>query len=730
MGVWQRISTALGFDAPIAPVTKAKMTAAQTPGFLRAEADATQWEVPDVDVAERQLRVYEKLSWIQVAVGQVARQAAVSQYNVKRIDGDDAVNIPNHAFEKLLRHPNPLFSRQQLLEGTFSHYLLTGNAYWFLNRTSYKEEPAEIWLLPSNRIRPIPDGRMFLHGYMYDPGNGDEVPIDIWQVAHFKNFNPFSMYVGLSPLTALAMSIYGDMAMQQYNANYFGKNNAKAPGALAFADPIDDTTWAQIKSDIVRKHGGTDRNMMLLRNAGQGGVQWVPMSLSQQDMQFLESRQFTRDEIFSIFAPGLASILSINATEANSTTGKRTFLELGVWPHMVAIAEKITSEVLVAWGEGLIGEFDDVRQVDRALRLQEQYAYATVHTVDEVRREFYDSGPLGDERGELLGVEVGKASNPGGDTKGAEQAGSMDTAGDNKKPSGGGGNVGQVRGQGGPTAGKADLPFTATPVIEDTETDDTQAFKAWAKKRLKNGKRIDVTDFVSATLSDVDKVITLLDMPQVYKAQMAIDDHTLQHSVEMTLKAVLVGNPEIDRLLIDHEQELQGLLDQAVRGEIDKGEMESEMRRIVFAALLAAFLLGIGKNSEKELTKTQLAALRAKRNVANDAISAFADDIYNANRYSDNRGEEKVRTRLLLWIGSLLGIYHLGKLLQSPSRRFKWVMGPTEHCTDCYRLSSQVHTAEQWMVSGWQPQSRALACSGYRCQCSLVETNEPESGTY
>lgn len=109
-----------------------------------------------------------------------------------------------------------------------------------------------------------------------------------------------------------------------------------------------------------------------------------------------------------MYAPGLSSMLSVNATEANSDTGRKTFIELAVWPHLVRIAGKITNDVLPIYGENLVGEFDDIRVTDRAMLLQEQGEFAKVHTIDEVRQKYYQAGPIGDDRGKLLPAEIGK----------------------------------------------------------------------------------------------------------------------------------------------------------------------------------------------------------------------------------------------------------------------------------------------------------------------------------
>jgi hypothetical protein len=183
------------------------------------------------------------------------------------------------------------------------------------------------------------------------------------------------------------------------------------PGILGFKDPIPDPDWDRMRRDVKEEYGGTKRSLMMMRGVGDG-VQWITTAMSQGDMQFLEGRTFTKEEIFAIYAPGLSSMLAVNATEANSVSGKRTFVEYGVWPHLVRIAEKITNDLLPLYGPNLVGEFEDIRVTDKQMELSEIAAYSQTHTVDEVRARYYQDEPLGDDRGNLLVTEIGKGLTP------------------------------------------------------------------------------------------------------------------------------------------------------------------------------------------------------------------------------------------------------------------------------------------------------------------------------
>jgi HK97 family phage portal protein len=369
--------------------------------WLRVMADSEQYNIPDRTLPQAQSELYNRLSWVQMAISVVAQDVALTAFDVAELKQEKTEHIVNHPFELRLRHPNPSMSRFEFLEATASYYRLTGNAFWWLNKTSETAEPDEIWVIPTHMVKPIPDGRMFIRGYVYE-NDGTEIILQPHEVVHFKRFNPTNPFWGLSPIEALATVATGDMAMQKWNTNYFDKDNAKAPGALAFADAIENDAWEKIKADVNSKHGGVRRQMMMLRNVGKGGVQWINMALSQRDMEFLAGREKNKEEIFGIYAPGLASVLAVNATEANSKAGKATLKEYGVWPACVAIAEKITNDVLPLYGENLIGTFQDVRIADRGMQLAEQSAAERLQTIDELRQTYYNLMPLADGRGERL----------------------------------------------------------------------------------------------------------------------------------------------------------------------------------------------------------------------------------------------------------------------------------------------------------------------------------------
>jgi len=378
--------------------SKAREPEPRLPGEMLSVADGYRWDIPEASEAEKQMRLYAALTWINTAIDIPANMAADGEFHVRTVAGEpggaDDEEIPNHPFERLLYRPNPGASRGEFMRDCYTNFKVAGNLYLFLNALSETAPPDELWIVPSHLIRPIPDGRSYIAGYEFTPPGQAAEFVEPWKIVHMKTSNPANPFIGLSAIQSLALDAYGDLAQQKWALSFFDKNNAKLPSILAFKHMVADPEWNKIKAERDREWGGTNRSgVTLLRGVGDA-LQLIQASASQKDMEFLAARNFTKEEIYGKLAPGLASILAVNATEANAIAGKATLIEHAVWPFMVQLAEKLSASILPLYGDNLRGEFEDMRTSNRILDLQEQAEYAKYHTINEVRAEYYDEGPL------------------------------------------------------------------------------------------------------------------------------------------------------------------------------------------------------------------------------------------------------------------------------------------------------------------------------------------------
>jgi HK97 family phage portal protein len=361
--------------------TKAQSAA---PSWALQSAERAHWDMPDLYYVSNQEDLYRKLSWVQIAVHLIASTCAGANLQVMKRVGEDKKPVGNHPLELLFQSPNELDSdHDEFFEAAFAYYQLTGNCYWWVNAQSPTSPPDELWIVPSEKIQPVPDGRLYISKYRYVDG---EVQIDIpvTDIVHFKSFNPLNRFVGLSPIGAVANTAGGDMAMSEWNANYFGKNNAKPEGVLRFTTKPQD--YDRMKEELRANHGGTARNLLTMAPMPKDGIEWLQMGIPHKDIEFLQGRQFNREEIFQLYGVPMG-IMSENATEANSTVAKATFNENTCWPLLTRFAGKVTSKLLPRYGQGLVAEYDDIRVTDRQIELEERKTWSMYRTIDELRSE-------------------------------------------------------------------------------------------------------------------------------------------------------------------------------------------------------------------------------------------------------------------------------------------------------------------------------------------------------
>lgn len=370
------------------------------PDWAAAYARGEQYNIQDYMETGQEVDLYTKLSWVHMAVKFVSYAAVPTKMRVYQQAKNGEEEVKSHDLLRLLQHPNPNQSRFEFLDSTYSYYLLCGNAYWWLNLVDGK--PAEMWTLPANMMKPIPDEKMYIKGYQFSSGMGENIFLTPDEVVHFKNFNSKNQFEGASPFEAARMDISTELGMSSWNNKNFGKNNGRLPGILTFKDWVDDKPWEEVKK--MTADAAEKRNQLLLRGVG-SGVNWIQNAMNMKDLEFIEGRTFTKEQLWNLVAPGLSSILSVNATEANAKTGKATMIEMAVWPMLTMTAEKITNDLLNLYEEGTFAQFDDIRVTDRVLDLDEQREYAKTHTIDEIRKKYYGDDPL-PEKGHFLPVEI------------------------------------------------------------------------------------------------------------------------------------------------------------------------------------------------------------------------------------------------------------------------------------------------------------------------------------
>ena len=257
---------------------------------------------------------------------------------------DDA----DHPAAKLLAHPNPDQSTQEMLEAFYAHLQTAGNA--FLHALTLEDgAPRELMVMRPDRMLPLQDTRGWLIGWRHDTGRATQTfqrEADGWcSVLHMKLFNPRDDLMGYSPLAAAARSIDTHNASGAW-AKALLDNSARPSGALIYGQDgarMTDDQFNRLKAELEASHAGAGnagRPMLL-----EGGLEWKPMALSPSDMDYSAARHDAAREIALAFGvpPMMLGIPGDN-TYSTYKEANLAFWRLTVLP----LVEK-TARALSGW---------------------------------------------------------------------------------------------------------------------------------------------------------------------------------------------------------------------------------------------------------------------------------------------------------------------------------------------------------------------------------------------
>lgn len=106
-------------------------------------------------------------------------------------------------------------------------------------------------------------------------------------------------------------------------------------------------------------------------------------------------------------------------------------------------------------------------------------------------------------------------------------------------------------------------------------------------------------------------------------------------------------------------------------------------------------------------------------------VGGFADSIIENSRAAGGKLTPHIN-RALLWQNQYNAVYARAQAMACGDQKLRWDLGATEeHCRDCLRYAGRVYRASIWDKYAALPQSHALECGGWLCDCSLNPTDEP-----
>lgn len=306
------------------------------------------WTSYGVDLnRETMLKKFE--SWVYAAI--MKRADDISAVKIKlfrqKTDGESE-EVTKHDVLDLLDRVNPFLNWTSLAKITQIYKDLTGEAYWWLVKDG-TGKPIEIWpwLSPAN-MTPVPSAKEFISKYRYQkPGSAEFIEFEVDEIIQHRYLNPNDPYRGMSPVSAAAWAIGTDEEAKKYNLKFF-RNSALPKGILKFPGGITEEQAKQIRVQWENMHGEKNEHRVAILGAGE----FQDIGMNQRDMEFLEQRKFSRDEILAIWRVPKALLDPQDINFASALVAKEVFINEVIVPLMRDLVDTMNEFLLPHYKDG------------------------------------------------------------------------------------------------------------------------------------------------------------------------------------------------------------------------------------------------------------------------------------------------------------------------------------------------------------------------------------------
>ena len=200
----------------------------------------------------------------------------------------------DHPMYRMLHdEPNPEMTSFVMREAMMTHLLLWGNSYSQIIRTGRNKIIGLYPLLPDHMdVDRDSKGNLM---YTYSDRDGNQIKLAPEDVLHIPGLS-FDGIVGYSPIALERNAIGLGIAAEEYGSRFF-QNGARPSGILTHPNTVKDP--ARLRASWNAAYGGSSNGSKVA--ILEENMHFTPISMPNNEAQFLETRRFQVEEICRIF---------------------------------------------------------------------------------------------------------------------------------------------------------------------------------------------------------------------------------------------------------------------------------------------------------------------------------------------------------------------------------------------------------------------------------------------
>jgi HK97 family phage portal protein len=326
------------------------------------------FEKRNMAIAQSHLAQMERARWTDWTLQKTVKEGVRASgwvFLANKLIGDAVSSAPlvvynadgkiewEHPVTMLLQNPHPEFSRADVFRLLASWLNLTGTGY-FKKVAGLRGQTKQLWPISPDRLAPLQskEAAYLIDGYEVEIKGERKLSVEYTpeNVIRFCTPDPADPLRGLSPLLAASRAVDLDVGQQDWNKALL-QNRGNPDIAITMKGDVNEQQKKSILRSIMSKFRGR-------RNAGMplvlgGEAQVTRLGLSQQEMDFLASRKWNRDEILSIYGvpPQLAGAQE-SSTYNNFNEAKRVFWINTIIPLLSLLCDALNRSLSDELAEG------------------------------------------------------------------------------------------------------------------------------------------------------------------------------------------------------------------------------------------------------------------------------------------------------------------------------------------------------------------------------------------
>lgn len=244
---------------------------------------------------------------------------------------------------RLRYQPNPDVPASTFWTTVLVHMLATGNAFAAkLSPTDEFERAPELWLIPPGEIAPYRDDTGTKR-FRIQTSRGQMMDIPADAIVHFRGVSLHDGLMGHSPVSAMRARLGVALAASEYQQRFF-RQGAAVKGVLSVDGTLDKDAADTIREQWHSTYGGVENahSIAVLDH----GAKYQPVSLSNDDAQFIEQMRFGATEIAAMLniPPAMIGADGASMTYTNAQHNDLHFLKFTLRPWLTFIEDALNTD--------------------------------------------------------------------------------------------------------------------------------------------------------------------------------------------------------------------------------------------------------------------------------------------------------------------------------------------------------------------------------------------------